>query len=239
MRPLPLLLFVLLPAFLIAACARAPPPVTVPNATHAGQSAETPVSVPDAANVSAVLDASPDALPATIAVTLLEGETRTVRILGNLYTLRLSASANGSATLTVNAQDFTLKRGEEFSFGDFVLRLDTLVPDAASGPRPSSADLILRVPDVGSVRDVLTEGAARRYAFPDGTARTLLLKSVGTDGKGDDAALVSLDGEQRFLTEGEDAPFADGNVFLFHLYRVPPGARVPLAEAKVTIIQNS
>ncbi len=58
------------------------------------------------------------------ALTLTTGANRTVMINGLEYRFLLVKSGADGATLRVNAQDFTLRTGEEFSFGDFLIRLD-------------------------------------------------------------------------------------------------------------------
>jgi|GEM_PF-2787950 len=228
-------LVLLLLAVLLSACAPAQRSVTVPQAPAPDQ----PVSLPDQGNVSVALAPSPNAIPAETTVTLTEGETQTIRILGKLYTLRLSRIKGDTVAVTVNAQDFTLRRGEEFSFGDFVLRLDSFRPDAVTVPKPSTADVTLSVPGVGAIRDVIAEGDKRTYAFPDGSFRTLLLEAVGTTGKGDTAGLFSVDGEEAYLTERENGRPGNSSLFVHYLFPVKQGATVSLAQADITIIQNT
>lgn len=224
---------------LLSACAPAPQPLVVPNASPT--QSDQPATMPDKDAVVANLSPSPNAIPSQTAVGLVEGQTSTVRVLGNLYTVRLAAATGTSATLTVNSQDFSLRAGEEFSFGDFLIRLDSVSLDAVREPRLSSADVTLRIPASGSVRDVLQEGTAKIYKFSDGTTYSVTLVSVGTDGKGDTAALFSVDGDERTLTPYEDGSFNNGAEFLFvhYLYPSKAGATTALAAANITIIQNT
>lgn len=235
MRPFHLPLILLLLAVLLSACAPAQRPVAVPHPP--ATASDQPVSIPDRGNVSVDLAPSPNALPAETTVTLTEGETQTLRILGKLYTLRLSRIKGATAAVTVNAQDFTLRQGEEFSFGDFLLRLDAFKPDAVTVPKSSTADVTLSVPGVGAVRDVIGEGEKRTYAFPDGSSRTLRLEAVGTTGKGDAAGLFSVDGEEAYLTERENGLLGNSSLFVHYLSPVKQGAA--LAQADITIIQNT
>ncbi len=234
-----LVIFALFLLFSLPACAPAPQPLVVPNASPAQP--DQPVTMPDQDAVVANLSPSPNAIPSQTALGLVEGRTSTVRVLGNLYTVRLAAATDAGVTLTVNSQDFSLRTGEEFSFGDFLIRLDSVALDAVREPRPSSADVTLRIPASGSVRDILQEGTAKRYRFSDGASYTVALVSVGTDGKGGTAALFSVDGDERTLTPYEDGSFNNGAEYLFvhYLYPSKAGAMTALAAANITIIQNT
>jgi len=66
------------------------------------------------------------------ALTLGLGANRSVLINGLEYNLVLVRSEAGSATIRVNAQDFALRQGEEFSFGDFVIRLERSESEGAT-----------------------------------------------------------------------------------------------------------
>lgn len=61
-----------------------------------------------------------------VASDLLLGEPRQMKILGNEYLLELVSVSEGSATIKVNVQEFRLRVNEEFSFGDFIIRLDAV-----------------------------------------------------------------------------------------------------------------
>lgn len=78
-------------------------------------------SRPDLVNVSVPRLAVSDN-PASL--TLQQGVERQLHILGFDYTFSLvSTSEGGRVVLRVNAQDFSLGIGEEFSFGDFLVKL--------------------------------------------------------------------------------------------------------------------
>ncbi len=60
------------------------------------------------------------------------GEETPVKVLGYEYTLGVSELGEDSASIIVNAQTFGLHVGEEFSFGDFIIRLDSISESSAS-----------------------------------------------------------------------------------------------------------
>jgi len=192
--------------------------------------ADTPASVPQADAVVAELDTAPStAAPATTRLDLVQSETTTTRILGKLYTLRLADANDEGATIVVNSQDFGLRVGESFSFGDFLVVLDATRPGSVERARDGRADVTIRAAGT-SVRDLLEEGQAKRYVLGDATVDAELVM-VSSDGK----ALFKVENATYTLNAGEDTPLSDGWLFVHYVYE---GA-ARLDAATVTLQQNT
>ncbi len=194
--------------------------------------ADTPASVPQPDQVVEELDThEAGEMPASTSLDLVEGETATVRILGKLYTLRLAAADDDGATIVVNSQDFGLRVGESFSFGDFLVSLDATRPASVLRAKQGMVDVTIRSAGM-SVRDMLEEGQAKRYVIGDAAVEAeLVLVSSGGE------AAIRVGNETYTLRAGEDTPLPGGWLFLHYVYEGKGATR--LDAASVTLSQNT